>query len=181
MLENYYHPKKKTKVKKVLLIVSEGALETDPNGRERVGEYADFGTKGVKHQFKRSKGHKGQILYYDEKGSIKVMPVYSNKKLSDVKDVLLKSGCKLYNKGQIFYSGCLIKTKETFEASVYYSVLDKNGKEKKISNKEILPIGIYKIRTIMSDGTIKMENNNGVEILTSAAKLANAKFHRYQY
>ena len=81
MLENYIHPKKKSRVKKVMIAVSEGNIETDLNGRERIGEFADFGTKGVKHQFKHSKGHKGQILYFNEKGNVKVMPVYSKIRL----------------------------------------------------------------------------------------------------
>ncbi|MCD7740464.1 MAG: hypothetical protein LUH11_03850, partial [Candidatus Gastranaerophilales bacterium] len=69
MLKNYIHPKKKTHVKRILTIVSQGNLENDLNGRERIGEFVDFGTKGTKGQFKHSKAHKGQILYYDSKNN----------------------------------------------------------------------------------------------------------------
>ncbi len=178
MLENYIHPKKKSRVKKVMIAVSEGNIETDLNGRERIGEFADFGTKGVKHQFKHSKGHKGQILYFNEKGNVKVMPVYSNIKTEEVKEKLQKSGCKLYNKGIMFYSGCLINIPANFEASVYRSFEDEDGNIKAKAVKETVVAGIFKLRTIMSDGKIKIENNNGIEILTSASTLVKAKFYK---
>ena len=178
MLSKYVHPTKKTKVKKVLLVVSEGITNFDENGRARIGEFVDFGTKGTKHQFKHSKGHKGQILYYNEKNAIKVMPIYANQKLGEVKDKLEQMNCKLYKKGMMFYSGCLIKVDKEFEGTAYYTIADENGKEKQTPNKEILPAGIYKLRTLMSDGTVKLESSIGIEILTSAKKLAEADFKK---
>lgn len=165
MLQNYIHPKKKTRVKKVLTIYSEGILETDLNGRERIGEYCDFGTKGTKGQFKHSKGHKGQILYYDKKGNIKVMPIYANKSTKEVKDTLIEMGCKLYNGGEIFYSGCLIEIPNDFKAAAV-----------------TCPKGVYKLRTIIvKAGVIHIENNIGQEILTSAKNLATAEFHKLKH
>ena len=161
MLKNYIHPKKKTKVNKVLTIVSEGTLETDENGRERIGEYADFGNKGTKSQFKHSKGHKGQILYYDPKGSIRVMPIFANKSTKEVKEKLLEMGCKLYNGGEVFYSGCLIEIPNDFKAGAL-----------------TYPKGVYKSRTILQKGDVKIESNIGQEILTSAKNLALAGFKK---
>ncbi len=162
-LKNYIHPKKRTKVKKVMVIVSEGILEKDENGRERIGEYCDFGTKGTLGQFKASKGHKGQIIYYNEKGLVKVMPVYSNKKTEEVKDKLVQIGAKLYAGGQMFYSGCLVNIPDEFKAG-----------------KAVYSAGIYKVRTIMATGQIKLENSNGVEILTSAKNLVETGFYRHK-
>lgn len=161
MLKNYVHPKKQTKVKKVMLVVSEGNIEYDSNGRMRMGEYSDFGNKGVKKQFKHSKGHKGQILYYNEKGKIKVMPVYANKKTQDIKDKLISMGCKLYNKGEMFYSGCLLNIPNEFKAG-----------------SNTYPAGIYKSRTIIGNGQIKLENNNGQEIISNVSLLVEAKFSK---
>lgn len=163
MLSNYKHPTKKTSVKKVMVIVSEGDAQNDINGRKRIGEYVDFGTKGTKNQFKHSKGHKGQILYYDKKGNIKVMPVYANKKTSDVREELQNMGCKLYNKGEMFYSGCLVNIPNDFKAGV-----------------NTYPAGVYKLRTIIYKGDVKIENNVGIEILTSAKNLVMAKFLKYK-
>lgn len=161
MLKNYVHPKKKTKVKKVLTIVSEGSLETDENGRERIGEFADFGNKGTKGQFKHSKGHKGQILYYDQKGSIRVMPIFANKATKEVKEKLLNMGCKLYNGGEVFYSGCLIEIPKDFKAgAVTY------------------PKGVYLLRTVEKTGQTKIENNSGIQIRTSTNYLVNAEFKK---
>ncbi len=180
MLQNYVHPTKKTKVKKVMVVVSEGKIEKDSNGKERIGEFCDFGTKGTNHQFKHSKGHKGQILYFNEKGSVKVMPIYANIKTQDVKDKLLALGCKLYNKGEMFYSGCLIEVEKPFNATVYYKETDENGKDKTISVKQEVPAGIFKLRTIMSNGAIKLENNCGMEILSSAKVLVEANMKKYK-
>ena len=178
MLSNYLHPTKKTKVKKVLLMVSDSIVSFDKNGRARIGEYVDFGTKGTKHQFKHSKGHKGQILYYNEKNAIKVMPIYANQKLDEVKEKLEQMNCKLYKKGMMFYSGCLIQTNSEFEGAAYYTQVDENGKEKQISSREILPAGIFKLRTLMSDGKVKLESSTGVEILTSAKNLVDTDFKK---
>lgn len=180
MLKNYIHPTKKTRVKKVMIIVSEGKIEKDTNGRERIGEFCDFGTKGTKHQFKHSKGHKGQILYFDEKNKVKVMPVYSNISKEDVKNKLLQMGCTLYNKGQMFYSGCLVANKKPFEASVYYKIKDENGNEKAKPFKQTVESGIYKLRTIISSGAIKLENSCGLEILTNAGTFAASGFYKYE-
>ena len=162
-LKDYIHPKKKTKVKKVMIVVSEGTLEQDSNGRDRIGEYCDYGTKGTKGQFKCSKGHKGQILYYNEKGAVKVMPVYSNKKTQEVRDKLVEMGCKLYAGGQMFYSGCLVNIPNDFKAGAVTH-----------------PAGVYKLRTIISSsGQTKLENNNGEEIVSSVKNLTDVNFKKY--
>ena len=175
-----YPPDEKNKSKKVMIIVSEGDIEKDSNGRERIGEYCDFGTKGTKHQFKHSKGHKGQILYFNEKGKVKVMPIYANIKKSDVTEKLLNMGCKLYNKGQMFYSGCLVANKKAFEASVYYKVKDENDNEKALPVKQTVDPGIFKLRTIMLNGAIKLENTCGLEILTNASSFITSEFCKYE-
>jgi len=163
LMKNYKHPKKHTIVKKVLTLVSEGEISKDSNDKSRMGEYADFGTKGVANQFKHSKGHKGQILYYNEKGAIKVMPIYANQKLSDVKQKLMSMGCKLYKKGMMFTAGCLLNIPNDFYVS-----------------ENLYTSGIYKLRTIMSSGQIKIENSNGKEIITSAKYLTDANFLKYK-
>lgn len=161
LIKNYYHPTKKTLVKKVMISVAEGKIEFDKNGRKRIGEFVDFGTKGTKHQFKCSKAHKGQILYYDEKNNIKVMPIYSNIKTQDLKDKLIEMNCNLYLKGQIFTSGCLVRIPNDFKGG-------KNTYKK----------GIYKLRTLKTNGVINLENNNGEEISTSAKNLVDVKFYK---
>ena len=56
-------------------------------------------------------------------------------------------GCKLYNGGEMFYSGCLVDIKDDFTSS------------DKINSK-----GIYVICSLRSDGYIQLKNNLG-EIL----------------
>lgn len=164
LLKNYVHPKKGTMVKKVLTIESEGTLEFDANGRARIGEFGDFGTKGVKHQFKHSKGHKGQILYYDKNNKIKVMPVFANKSPNEVREKLEQMGCKLYKKGMMFSAGCLLNIPKEFKIG-----------------DVVYPAGIYKNRTIKSDGRIKIETANGEETKEfSIAILTKANFKKLE-
>ena len=161
MLQNYIHPAKKTHVKKVLTEESKGEIETDSNGRMRIGEYCDFGHNGTQHQFKRSKSHKGQILYYNAKGTVKVMPIYSNIKTAEVKEKLFKLGCKLYNKGEMFYSGCLVNVNDEFKGGA-----------------KIYPAGLYKVRTIESEGRAKLENDKGELLSTHVKYLSKAGFSK---
>lgn len=178
-LSNYKHPTKQTIVKKVRTRIDcKEELTFDANGKERFGVYVDFGTKGVKGQFKRSKRHKGQILYYNEKNAIEVMPIYANQRLEEVKKKLEQMGCKLYKKGMMFYSGCLIKVDKEFKGTAYYATIDDNGKEKQVPNKETLPAGVYKLRTIISKGDVKLESSTGTEILTSVKNLASSEFKK---
>ncbi len=162
MLSTYIHPTKKTKIKKVRTKIDCNAqLTNDLNGRERFDSFVDFGTKGTKGQFKRSKGHKGQILYYDAKGNIKVMPVYANKSTKEVRENLMEMGCKLYNGGEMFSSGCLIYIPNNFKAgSLFY--------EK----------GKYKLNSIWSNGPVEIEDNNGKKILSSTKYLTEAQFRK---
>lgn len=163
MLSNYIHPKKKTLVKKVRVEETRGKIKFDNNDIERIGKYIDFGTKGVKGQFKHSKQHKGQILYFDTKGAIKVMPIYANKKTQDVKNELINMGCKLYRGGEIFRSGILVHFDKDF------SVKD-----------NVLPAGIYRLRTIREDRYAEIENNIGQKKLIHLKILTDAGFKKYK-
>ncbi len=163
LLQNYIHPVKKTKVKKVLTIEKDiYNTDKDSNERTRIEEFVDFGTKGVKNQLKRSKGHKGQILYYDEKGKIRVQPIYANIKIKDIEDKLKNKNCKLYKNGMMFYSGCLINIPNNFKA----------GKEDK-------PKGIYKLRSILANGQVYVKNSQGDEALTHITHLIAADFEKH--
>lgn len=157
MLSNYVHPKKQTLVKKVRVVETNGKVDFDNNGIARIGEYCDFGTKGIKGQFKHSKQHKGQILYFNEKGKISVMPIYANRKTQDVKNELINMGCKLYRGGEVFRSGILVHFDKDF------SVKD-----------EIFKAGIYRLRTIREDGYAQIESNIGQEKVINLSVLTDA-------
>lgn len=162
LLQNYIHPTKGTHVKRVMTSVASGIIEKDLNGRERLAEYCDFGHNSTQHQFKRCKGHKGQILYYSARGTVKVMPIYSNMKTAEAREKLSKLADKLYNKGEMFYSGCLVNVPTDFKGG-----------------KQTYPAGIYKIRTIETDnGKTLLENSCGEKIRTSAANLTKAEFYK---
>ena len=108
------------------------------------------------------------------------MPIYANINRENVKDKLLNMGCKLYNNGEMFYSGCLVSVDKNFEATVYYKDADENGKEKVVPIKQEVPVGIFKMRTIMSSGQVKLENNCGLEILSSDMVLTKCGLQKYK-
>jgi len=71
-------------------------------------------------------------------------------------------GCKLYRGGEMFYSGCLLEIPNEFRAG-----------------SNTYPADIYKLRTIISNGVIKLENADGAEIVTSATYLVKAGFKKH--
>ena len=78
----------------------------------------------------------------------------------------------------MFYSGCLIKVDKEFEGTAYYTIADENGKEKQTPSREILPAGIYKLRTLKSDGRVQLESSVGIEIWTNAKNLVDTDFKK---
>lgn len=165
MLETYKHPNRKNcVVKRVLIKVSKpDTITKDSNGRERLGEFVDFGKGKTKGQFKHSDESQGQILYFDEKGIPRVRQIYSNISFSSVKKDLKEKKLKLYNEGMLFYSGCLINVLEKFS-----------------TNKNDQPKGIYKLRTIKSNCVVIIENLNGNEFTTSVKNLISSNFTIYK-
>ncbi|MEB3286028.1 MAG: HNH endonuclease domain-containing protein [Vampirovibrionales bacterium] len=168
-LKTYKHPYRKSKVKTVVIIetFSTEPPQKDEKGRLCFGEYKDFGNldsenglKGItKGQFKHSKQHKGQVIYFDKKGKTKVWPIYSHTSLTHIVKLLKSQGYQLYKDGLLFYAGSLVKVTKSFKAG-----------------SNIYSEGIYKLRTIFSAGPVKLENGNGQEILTSIAYLVEAGF-----
>lgn len=159
-LRNYQHPVRKTPVKVVQMIETNS---TEPpkmeNGRLTIGEFKDFGNKSTRGQFKHSKQHQGQIIYFNHKDKPKVHPVYAHQSVSKEKAALKESGYRLYQEGTLFYSGSLVQIPKPFQAG-----------------ERQHPEGTYKLRTIKFSGEIKLEDANGKEIPTSVTYLVNAGF-----
>lgn len=168
-LTQYRHPKRQSKVKTVVLVetVSETAPTTDENGRLVFGEFKDFGNfdskageKGItKGQFKHSKQHKGQMIYFDKKGKPKVWPVYAHQSLETVKSEISGQGLKLYQDGMLFYSGASIFIPKPFKGGLSEHPPDR-----------------YKLRTIIYTGSLKVENSSGREINSHINYLVQAGF-----
>ena len=72
------------------------------------------------------------------------MPIYANKSTKEVREKLVEMGCKLYNGGEVFYSGCLLDIKNDFEGS---------GK--------LNPKGIYYLCSMRSDGYVQLKTSTG--------------------
>ncbi len=167
-LDNYHHPKRQSKIRKIVIIDSTPSEEfaTDINGRRFIDEYKDYGklNKTI-GQFKRTKMHKGQIVYYNTKGIAKVRPIYGHESLKSVQEKLKEQDCKLYMNGMMFYSGCDLSIPIEFQG------------EKK---KQFRP-GIYKLNSINILGTAKLTSRNGEEFVTSLSHLTKAGFQVAEY
>ena len=148
-------------MRRVRLVETEQSkIEIASNQRERIDEFIDFGKKDTKGQFKHSKAHKGQLIYFDKKNNPQVLPIYANQNLKEVLEYAKQQNLQLYLDGKMFYSQCLVNVPNDFYAG-----------------KNTVKAGIYKIRTIITSGQVKLESATGDEILTSIKNLVNANFY----
>lgn len=159
----------KTPIKKVYIKISkekEIKVRADKNNQSRIciGEYSDYSKKANTNlkniQLKRTKAHKGQLIYFDEKQMPRVRPLYCYESKKEVFKELKDKGYKVYTK-DIFQTGCYIFIPEPFM-----------GGANEYSN------GVYKLRTIISDGKVKLESGEGQKIASSVKNLINAKFQK---
>lgn len=168
-IKAFKHPRFKNtpnKVMKRISTIKEVDFKTYENGRIHGGEYyniaksveANAPLKNV--QLKRPKANIGQILYYDEKGKVKVQVVYPYIGLKKTMKQLELKGYKLYKNGMVFNSGCLIhipnpvqKGNETYQ-------------------------GIYSLTSILASGQIFVKKVGHKEdgFLSSASQLTEAQF-----
>ncbi|MEI8390782.1 MAG: type II CRISPR RNA-guided endonuclease Cas9, partial [bacterium] len=171
-LNKLKHPKRNSLVKRVLLVpqnldkCKEIDIQIDKKSckRERIGKFLDLGNKDTKGQFKASKQHQGQIIYFDEKGKPKVIPIYSHLSLKKTTQQIKNKNLELYKKGKMFYSGCLINIPEDFK--------DSKGNIKKAWK--------YELKTIKSNGQVELKSLDGEPISTSVINLIVANFDLFE-
>ena len=104
-------------------------------------EYKDFSKDGgvFRGQFRRGDQHKGQFIYLDAKGKARVAPVYAHASVYLERKRLLDQGFTIVG---FFQSGCNVELRA--EA---------------VSGKTIVQPGMYLLRTIKSDGKIRLHKN----------------------
>jgi CRISPR-associated endonuclease Csn1 len=167
--KGYKHPTRHGNVNNILIIESrsEDPPQIDAKGRMTFGEFKDFGNldthggaKGITpKQFKHSKQHLGQVIYFDAQNKPRVFPMYAHQKKQDALNELRAKGLKLYNNGEVYYSGCTIHLDHDL-----------------VTPKTRFSAGLYKLRTIKTKGTAILEDSQGIEILTSIKQMMDAKF-----
>jgi CRISPR-associated endonuclease Csn1 len=133
--EGFKHPVHKTKIKKILLseskkpilkvdVVELPATKKNPKlSHLRIGEFIAFVNNNTNHKplglVKNRKAHKGQLLFYDTKGKVKVRPVYVFESEQTVRQSLKAQGLKLYQNGKLFYSGVIVTISKPIEHCGY--------------------------------------------------------------
>jgi hypothetical protein len=89
----------------------------------RIGEFIAFVNNNTNHKplglVKNRKAHKGQLLFYDTKGKVKVRPVYVFESEQTVRQSLKAQGLKLYQNGKLFYSGVIVTISKPIEHCGY--------------------------------------------------------------
>jgi CRISPR-associated endonuclease Csn1 len=127
-MEGFKHPIHQNPVKRATVIVSvvdEADLRRDEQGRLHIGEYVNVAkawdtTQPCKYaQLKRTKQHKGQLLFYDAKGKVRVRPVYGYESEQTVRQSLKAQGLTLYQNGKLFYSGVIVTISKPIEHCGY--------------------------------------------------------------
>lgn len=104
-------------------------------------EYKNFSKDGevFRGQYRRGDQHKGQFIYLDAKGKVRVAPVYVHSSVYLERKRLNEQGFTVVG---FFRSGCNVELRA--EA---------------VSGKTIVPPGIYMLRTIKSVGVMKLYKN----------------------
>jgi len=124
-------------------------------------EYKDLSKDGTGAFRKALKGHKGQIVFLDEKGKLRVRPIYAFESIQRVEKELADSVGRVAVKG-FFQSGCLVE----LSANVTHS------------STPLVP-GKYKLNTILTDGRAKVTDSAGkMSLPISLEKLFAAGFNR---
>ncbi len=106
-------------------------------------EYKDLSKDGTGAYRKALKGHKGQIVYMDEKGKPRVRPIYAFESAAAAEAELLSRNDKFRICG-LFQSGCLVELAKPIEHPT----------------NPLLP-GTYKLNTILTDGRAKVTDKTG--------------------
>jgi CRISPR-associated endonuclease Csn1 len=106
-------------------------------------EYKDLSKDGTGAFRKALKGHKGQFVYFDEKGKPKVRPVYAFESIQNIKADLTNKIGRDAIKG-FFQSGCLVEIISPVPHS-----------------KTPLTPGKYSLNTIRGDGFVVLTNSAG--------------------
>ncbi|GMO55007.1 MAG: hypothetical protein Ta2C_09170 [Candidatus Endomicrobiellum trichonymphae] len=128
------------KIKKIAVIDSKRFEESeifnsDGTIKDVIGEYGHKGA--IKGQWIKGKeGHRGQIVYKDEKDKWIVIPVY----VFESEHIKRKEYENRYKDVKFFRAGQLVELKKDFQ--------------------DIINQGVYKLRTIMNNGRCKLENIN---------------------
>jgi CRISPR-associated endonuclease Csn1 len=124
-------------------------------------EYKDMSKDGTGAFRKGKEGHKGQIVYRDEKNKPHVCPVYAHEATRGVRATLLRENPRAVIVG-FFQSGCLV------------------GLDQAVAHpKTPLATGKYRLNTIRSDGFVVLTSASGqVSLPIGLSKLLGAGFRR---
>ena len=139
-------------------IISTKPVRLGNNQTKFIGNFADVG-KEWQGQYKKTKQHRGQLIYFDHKDIPRVATVYANQSKELVISGLDKDGYELYSDGKVFNSSMWVHI----------------NMFKRIKSEETYyPSGQYQIKSIRSDGSVMLADANGEPIPTNITQLVSS-------
>jgi CRISPR-associated endonuclease Csn1 len=117
-------------------------------------EYREMSKDGTGAWRKGLGSHKGQIIFWDERGELSVRPVFAHGSVGRERRAVESLGgkAKFY---AFFQSDCAVRTTKTIPAEAYRLVVKNEAKQKRrISAEKPLPACELTLRTIVTKGRI---------------------------
>jgi hypothetical protein len=131
-------------------------------------EYKDMSKDGTGAYRKALKGHKGQIIYWDAAGELRVAPIYPHDSIFQKRKKIESLGgkSKFY---EFFQSDCPVRTISEIPAGSYKLVVKNEAKQKRrISAEKALPACELTLRTIITkDFIAELTLANNMRVVAS--------------
>jgi len=138
-------------------------------------EYKDMSKDGTGAYRKALKGHKGQIVYWNDEGKLCVAPIYPHDSIFQQREKIKSLGgkSKFY---EFFQSDCPVRTTKEIPAESYKLVIKNEAKQKRrISAEKPLPASELTLRTIITkDFIAELTQANNTRVVASLDVWVNA-------
>ncbi len=140
-------------------------------------EYKDMSKDGTGAYRKALKGHKGQIVYWDAAGELRVAPIYPHDSIHERQKQIAALGAKSKFYG-FFRSDCQVRIGAELAVEQYKLVVKNEAKQKRrISATEPLKPGLFILNTIITKSLdVEMTKSNGGKIATNLEHLVKLGF-----
>ena len=144
-----------------------------------VDEYAEMSKDQTGAYKKGKKEHKGQLVYWDEAGVLRIRPVFAHgSPLKERREVEALGGkAKFYG---FFRAGCTVTLEREVEVEKYSVIVRNEAKQsRRIKPAQPLPIGTYLLGTISAKNhDVVLELANGTRIASPLRNLIEAGMKR---
>lgn len=142
-------------------------------------EYKDLSKDGTGAYRKALKGHKGQIIFWNENGVLSVRPVFAHGSVAKERRTIAMLGGKARFYG-FFQSDCAVKTTKEIPADKYKLVVKNEAKQKRriAAQKPLSPCELTLRTIITKDFIAELTLANNTRVMASVDVWAEAGMSR---